>query len=485
VIERIEALLPVGVRKRQLCVRTLVLGILLCLADCRPAHLTRVHAALVALNGHDRQRLGVIVALRRGPHLLTYRQVERTAGLVLKMLSKPRPDGEPSPLLTVLLDALTEASIPARFKDKSTSIAIDWTDLESFSARRTKLTGLYTDREASWGHRKGGGPGEKDELFFGYYLSLATMVSDDGGVAVPELVRRMALTACDHDPVVATVEGIKTMARSGIAVGDVVADSGYAHRVPEHFAFPLRAVGASLVMDLHPHDRGMKGTYEGGICWNGNVYCPATPKALFELEPLKRAADEEATVAHDARSSELSHYKLGPICRQDADGYQRVACPATLGKLRCPLREDSMGLPFSRLEVLGPPEQPPSCCTKRTITVPPTVNAKTRQRHDYPSAAHRRSYSRRSAAERSNATVKDPASTNVSRGWCRLMGLVPISLFLACALATRNVRVIDSFEAREAEDARRLARGMAPKTRRRRRKTITDLVTPPAGNAPP
>ena len=38
---RIEVLLPIGVRARQLAVRTLLLGMLIVLADHRPAHLTR------------------------------------------------------------------------------------------------------------------------------------------------------------------------------------------------------------------------------------------------------------------------------------------------------------------------------------------------------------------------------------------------------------------------------------------------------------
>jgi hypothetical protein len=45
---RIEMLLPAGVRHRQLRVRTLILGMLLVLADRRPAFLTEVHAALTA-----------------------------------------------------------------------------------------------------------------------------------------------------------------------------------------------------------------------------------------------------------------------------------------------------------------------------------------------------------------------------------------------------------------------------------------------------
>jgi len=42
---------------------------------------------------------------------------------------------------------------------------------------------------ASWGRRHAKKPGPKDELFFGYYFSLATMVNDENKDAVPELVR--------------------------------------------------------------------------------------------------------------------------------------------------------------------------------------------------------------------------------------------------------------------------------------------------------
>jgi hypothetical protein len=73
----------------------------------------------------------------------------------------------------------------------------------------------------------------------------------------------------------------------------------------------------------------------------------------------------------------------------------------------------------TRLTTPGHPQQ---CCTRQTITVPPDVLAKTAQKHDYPSAAHRRSYARRTGAERSFSTAKDPASNTIARGWCRLMG---------------------------------------------------------------
>jgi hypothetical protein len=482
VAEVMEQRLPVGVRPRQLSVRTLLIGILLVISDGRPAHLRRVHRALCGLPLEQRMRLGVLVEWRAGPHTLTYRQVERTFSLLADTLAQNQGDGTVSALLQEVADALLEASVPSPAKDATSSYAVDWTDVESFSTRR-RVEGAYNDPDASWGHRKGGGPGEKDDRFFGYYLQLATMVSDDGEAKVPELARRMALTSCHVDPPPAFAGVLEAMAASGVAVGDVIVDAGYAHRVPQHWALPLRRIGAELVMDLHPSDRGTQGTFAGALCHNGNLYCPATPRPLFDLSPLAKGASRDTVQAHDARAAELAHYKLGRSGAPDADGYQRVSCPAALGKVRCPLREGSMALAYARPEISQPPDHPPPCCSQRTITVPPSVNAKTAQKHDYPSAAHRRSYARRSAAERTNATIKDPASTDIARGWCRVMGITPMTLLLTCALVVRNLRVLDAFAIRRDEDQRRAAAGLGPKTRRRRRTTISDLLdaaaTPP------
>ena len=109
--------------------------------------------------------------------------------------------------------------------------------------------------------------------------------------------------------------------------------------------------------------------------------------------------------------------------------------------------------------------------------MPPEVTAKTAQKHDYPSKAHRRSYARRTGAERGFATAKDPATNNISRGWCRLMGLTPLMLFAVTLLIVRNQRVLAAWDARQADNARRAAAGLPPRTRKRRRKTLTVLTT--------
>ena len=350
---------------------------------------------------------------------------------------------------------------------------MDWTDLETFSRPPPARGGDCADPEASWGHRKNNLLRSEDELFFGHYFSAGIMMPDEHGPAVPEFARRATLSSCRHDPVRAFAPVLTAMPAAGIPLGDVLADSGYAHRDAGAWALPLRAAGAQLVQDLHPHDRGPKGTCHGAIISNGCLYCPVTPRSLLELGPLARDAAPDQAAAHDQQTAETARYKLGRITSDDHDGYHRVQCPAAMGKIRCPLRPSSMALDRGRPEILQPPEHPPACCTQQTITVPADVLAKTAQKHDYPSKAHRRSYARRTGAERGFATVKDPAGNDTSRGWCRLTGLAPLMLFTTTLLIARNQRILAAWSTRQQENARRAAQGLPPRTRRRRRKTLT------------
>ncbi len=475
----IEALLPAGVRHRQLTARALLTGMMLTLADDRPAHLTRVHAALTALPGPGQARLGVAEERRTGPHLLTYRQVGYTFSLVADALSKDIPGGAPSDALAGVLDDLLEASIPAGHKDASSSLAADWTDVETWSRPPRHGTSQCAGPEAHWGHRNSNLPGPKGEMFYGYYLSAATMTREETGPPVPELARRMTLSSCALDPVRVLVKVLTRMPAAGVALGDILDDSGYAHRDAGAWAIPLRGAGAQLIQDLHPHGRGPRGTHHGAIIANGSLYCPATPKPLLELGPLAPAATPEQTAAHDQQTAALARHKPGRISADDADGYHRVMCPAVMGKIRCPLRPSSMTLDRSRPEILTPPQHAPACCAQQTITVGPAVAAKTRQKHDYPSKQHRISYARRTGSERTFSTIKDPATTSIARGWCRLTGVTPLALWIACLLAVRNQRILSAYGARQEQNARRAAAGLPPKTRKQRRQTLASLAAGP------
>ena len=128
------------------------------------------------------------------------------------------------------------------------------------------------------------------------------MMPDENVPAVPEFARRATLSACRNDPVRAFAPVLTAMPAAGIPPGAILADSGYANRDAAAWAIPIRAAGAQLARDLHPHDRGPKGTHHGAVIANGNLYCPQTPRPLLELGPLARTATKEQAEDHDRQT---------------------------------------------------------------------------------------------------------------------------------------------------------------------------------------
>jgi hypothetical protein len=174
---------------------------MLAAAGGRPAHLTRVHRALTALPEDEQRRPGVLADWKNGPHRLTCRQGEYTFGLTARAPGKGEPDGLPPPELQAACDDLLEASVSPEFKNAGSSLAVDWTDLESFSRPPPHGTSDCAGPGASRGHRKNNLLHDEDELFSGYYLPAAVTVPDEQGPPAPELARRMSLSSCRHDPV--------------------------------------------------------------------------------------------------------------------------------------------------------------------------------------------------------------------------------------------------------------------------------------------
>ena len=477
-VAEIELLLPTGVRPRQLKLTTLLIGMTLAMRAGRQAFLTDVHTTLTALpdgrpaaargdrpvearrapahlppgrvhlrSPHQRARQGhagrhpVRAAPRRaGPAARSLRPGARRARLqqLRGRLDRPgnlvadhhpkSPPRQPRP--------------PAANDDDTTH-----DDHDGSQPPSTPRTNRQPRRAAPTPRHPGGTaaatpPATKDELFYGYYLQAATIVNDEHGPQVPELARRMHLSSCDHDPPAAFVPVLERMHASGITIADVLADSGYSYRVPETWALPIRALGdrpdprsapQRPRPARHPPRRDLP---QRQPLLPRHPHHAARPRTTRPRPPAPSRPP-----AHDQQCARARPLQALTDHQPDPDGYHRVICPAAQGKLRCPHRPASLTLPNDRPTILNPPEHPPVCCTQQTITVPPSVNAKTAQKHDYPSPAHRTSYNRRTAAERTFATLTDRATNDISRGWCRLMGLTPIALFTATALIARNIRV--------------------------------------------
>ena len=316
-------MLPSGARARQLSVRTLLLGMMLALADGRPAHLTRVHQALTGLPEDEQRRLGVLADWKDGPHLLTYRQAEYTFGLIAGRARQGRAGRAAVAGAAARLRRPARSLIPEEFKDASSSLAVDWSDLESFSRPPPHGTSDCADPEASWGHRRNNLLHDEDELFFGYYLSAATMVPDEQGPPVPELARRMTVSSCRHDPVPAFTPVLTAM-------------PGARH--------PARRRAGRLRL-LPPRSRRTGHPRSAPPARSSSRTCTRTTAA--PRAPTR--ARSSPTAASTARAAPRTLLELGPLAR--------AATPAAGRRAR---REDRRGRPLQA--------RPPHRATTPTAT---------------------------------------------------------------------------------------------------------------------
>ena len=282
-------------------------------ADHRPAHLTRVHQALTSLPEDDQRRLGVHRGLEARPapaHLPADRADLRPG--------RRRPRQGRARRAAVAgaagASAMTCWRHPSRRSSRTPAPRWRWTGRTwspSPGPRRAR-GGDCADPEASWGHRKNNLLRSQDELFYGYYLSAGIMMPEENGPAVPELARRATVSSCRHDPVRAFAPVLTAMPAPGSRSATSSTTPATPTATPDAWALPLRAAGAQLVQDLHPHDRGPKGTHHGAIIANGNLYCPCTPRPLLELGPLARTATREQAADHDRQTAELRPLQARP-----------------------------------------------------------------------------------------------------------------------------------------------------------------------------
>ena len=232
---------------------------MLALADGRPAHLTEVHAALTSLPAADqaapRRHRGL--EDRAAPAHLPAGRAHPPAHHHARW-PDPSPTAPPPRPAAGCCDQLTEASIPEAFKNASTSLAADWTDVEAWSrpVPHDAPAPAPTPRPAGATATSTAGS-RKERCSSATTSRAAVMVADENGPAVPELARRITVASPAHDPA-AELAGVLT------------AHARQRHRARRHHRRlrllpprprppgPSRCAppAPSLVQDLHPHDRG-------------------------------------------------------------------------------------------------------------------------------------------------------------------------------------------------------------------------------------
>ena len=358
VAPRIEAMLPSGVRARQLTVRTLLAGMCLAQADHRPAHLTRVHQALTACSDDDQ------AAARRDRGLETRpAPADLPADRVYFRPGRGRPRQGRTRRAALRSAAAASATTCSRHPSRRSSSDASTLAGGGLDGHGDLLPPARRPKEASAPTpRPPGGTARTTCCAAETSCSSATtcppriMMPDENGPPVPELARRATLSPLPARPGPRPGPRPDRDARRGIPLGDILADSGYAHRDAAAWALPLRAgrrLGSSrtctrTTADPRAPTRARSSQREPVL--------PGTPRSLLELGPLARDASRENRSSRTTRrppSWPATSSAGSPLTTPTATTGSQ--CPAAMGKIRCPLRPASMALDRDRPEILQPP----------------------------------------------------------------------------------------------------------------------------------
>ena len=498
-------------RPRPLPVRA-VLTALLCLAlDDRPLFLTDVTRLLFQqLPETSRRLLGVPGTATTGRAFkAAYRRVRYCFGAIrsvmdpsplpknrrlteqdLKARARPMTPAQAQAArgrLEAFINALIEASISALTDDElgayDGSAGLDATPVPLFSRGPSKRTGLCaSDPDGGWYVREGDHREREDDkgkplrkISWALEASIATMARPPGAPpAHPNLAAGLALTRPGEDPGGTGARVLASLAGRGHKTGWLGYDRAYTQALPERFALPARALGYSPVMDYRADQLGIQANSQGALLVEGTWYCPALPEPL--ITATTRLRDHATTPElYDQQITARCPYQLKHKDGPDADGYQRLSCPATgtRPRLICPLRPASLTPRDGRAKVLQPPPEPPRICCQTAITIAPDTGARYRQDLPYGSPAWRKTYATlRNTIEGLNGLIKDPAHEALAQpGRRRVRGIAAQSIFTALLLIAANIRKIRAWRALTASDQAGITRRA-----RRRRASLRDYL---------
>jgi hypothetical protein len=387
--------------------------------------------------------------------------------------------------LEALVNALLEASVLVLTEDERAAFdggtGLDATPVPLFSRGPSRRTGLCaSDPDGGWYVREGDHREREDDkgkplrkICWALEATIAVTARPPGAPpATPNLATAMAMTRPGEDPGGTGARVLASAAARGHKAGWLGYDRAYTAALPERFHLPARALGYSPVMDYRADQLGIQANTSGAILVEGTWYCPALPEPLITATTQLREHAISGEL-YDQQIAARSPYQLKRKDGPDADGYQRLTCPA-LGRhpgLMCPLRQASLSPRDGRPKVLQPPPEPPKLCRQAAITIAPGTGARYRQDLPYGSPAWQARYATlRNTIEGLNGYAKDPAHQALAQpGRRRVRGLAAQSLFTALLLIAANIRKIRAWRAMTADD-----KASTTRRARRRRTSLRD-----------
>ncbi|MFI1729121.1 hypothetical protein ACH40E_07765 [Streptomyces acidicola] len=259
---------------------------------------------------------------------------------------------------------------------------------------------------------------------------------------VPALVIAFSVDKPSHRPGGVAVEALQQIDDS-LPRGYLAGDRAYNDQKPENFQLPIRAMGYEPVYDYAKDQLGVQAGFAGAELVEGNWYCPSMPEELKEAtkDLINEKIDKQTWIN---RIRARAAYLFMPKQRPDAEGYRRVMCPAEANRTQCSLKAYTLGRGI-HLPLIDPAPSPagsPSCCSQKTVTVPPEAGANLWQPLQYGSEAWQRVYFRlRNSVEGINGFAKDTLYERLEdAGTRRIRGIAAQTLLLAFQLAHANRR---------------------------------------------
>ena len=496
-------------RPRPLPVRA-VLTALVCLAlDDRPLFLTDATRLLFQqLPKASRRLLGVPgTATSQRAFLAAYRRVRycfgaicsamdpsalpknrRLAGPDLKARTRPMTPAQAEAArsrLEAFINALLEASISVLTSAERAAYdggtGLDATPVPLFSRGPSRRSGLSaSDPDGGWYVREGDHREREDDkgrplrkICWALEATIATTARPPGAPpATPNLAIGLALARPGEDPGGTGARVLASVAARGHKAGWLGYDRAYTAAVPGRFQLPARALGYRPVMDYRIDQLGIQANTGGAILAEGSWYCPALPGPL--INATTRLRDHATTRGlYDQQIAARRPYQLKHKDGPDADGYQRLSCPAAGAhpRLMCPLRPASLSPRDGRAKVLQAPPEPPRICTQTAITIAPDAGARYRQDLPYGSPAwHARYATLRNTIEGLNGYAKDPAHEALAQpARRRVRGIAAQSIFTALLLMAANIRKTRAWRALTTPGKARITQRA-----RRRRTSLRD-----------
>ena len=389
--------------------------------------------------------------------------------------------------LEALVNALLEASVSVLTQDERAAsgggTALDATPVPLFSRGPSRRSGLCaSDPDGGWYVREGDHREREDDkgkplrkLAWALEATIATTARPPRAEpACPNLAIGLAMTRPGEDPGGTGTRVLASAAARGHKPGWLGYDRACTQALPGRFHLPARALGYQPVMDYRDDQLGIQANTGGAILVEGTWYCPALPGPLITATTGLRGHAITREL-YDQQIAARACYQLKRKDGPDADGYQRLTCPA-LGRhpgLTCPLRPASTSPRDGRPKVLRPPAEPPRLCRQTAITIAPDVGARYRQDLPYGSPAWHQTYATlRNTIEGLNGYAKDPAHQALAQpGRRRIRGIAAQSVFTALLLMAASIRKIRAWRALTTP-------GQARSTRRapRRRTSLRDYL---------